>query len=60
MKALWSRIHEATLAADSGHVTGFVTDENQALSLDVEGTREGANQRIRIEQPARQCAGTSR
>jgi hypothetical protein len=49
MKALWSQMREATLAAESGHVTGFVAKDGESVSLDVEGRRDGSNQRARIK-----------
>ncbi len=49
MKQLWSTMRAATLAAESGHVTGFLTQDGEALSLDVEGLRDSSNQRIRLK-----------
>ena len=46
---LWSSMREATLATESGHVTGFLSDEHEAMSIDVEGRRDGSNQRVRFD-----------
>ncbi|NHA67602.1 hypothetical protein [Phycicoccus flavus] len=45
---LYAKTREATLAAKSGHVTGFVTDEGESMTVDLEGRTNGANQRVRI------------
>jgi hypothetical protein len=45
---LYHSARSSALAAKSGHVEGFMSDENEAITVDIEGRMDGSNQRIRI------------
>ncbi|NHA67601.1 hypothetical protein [Phycicoccus flavus] len=45
MGELYAKVRKTALAAKSGHVTGRVTSGKEKVSLDIEGTVDGTNQR---------------
>lgn len=52
---LYATVRAAALGAESGHVTGFVTEGEESMTLDITGRADGSNQRAKI---ARDAGGT--
>lgn len=54
---LYATVRAAALEARSGHVTGFLTHgEDRVLQVNLEGTADGSNQRIRLSSKGRGSA----
>lgn len=49
---LYATVRASALAAESGHVTGFVTDGGESLTLDIQGRADGSNQRAKVSRDA--------
>jgi hypothetical protein len=48
MGELYTKVRAASLAAQSGHLEGEVTNEGEKTTLEVAGTADGANQKLTV------------
>ncbi|WP_299445652.1 hypothetical protein [uncultured Phycicoccus sp.] len=52
VRDLYTTVRATALAAESGHVTGFVTDGEESTTFDLEGRADGSNQRAKVSRDA--------
>jgi hypothetical protein len=45
---LYEQVRTASLAAESGHLEGYVTDNGERLDIEIEGRADGSNQRAAV------------